>query len=83
MRISADSRRAGITLQADQRLTEHAGAALLGDDPGSQLPRRVVADMHGVAALEVRDPMPFLVAVKADDASRNALRRPHARDVTP
>lgn len=53
---------------------EHRIATGLGEYPGPVLPGRIVSYMLRVAALEVGDPMPFLVDVKADDPSRYAPR---------
>jgi hypothetical protein len=41
---------------------------MLGDYPGSDLPGRIVPDVLRVRAFEVRNPMPFFVLVKSDDA---------------
>jgi len=52
---------------AFQPLTHHAGPAGLGHDPWTDLPRRLVAHVSGVAALEIGDPLTFDVLVKTDD----------------
>lgn len=38
-----------------------------GEDPGAESPGWVVADVLGVAALEVGDPVGLVVLVKGDD----------------
>ena len=48
-------------------MAEAAGAAFGGEDPGAKGPGRVVADVLGVAAVEVGDPVGLLVLVEGDD----------------
>lgn len=55
------------TGNAFQPLTHHAGPAVLGHDPWTDLPGRFVAHVLGVAALEIGDPLTFAVLVKTDD----------------
>jgi len=40
---------------------------MLRDNPRADLPGRIVSHMLGVRALEVRNPVPFLVLVKTHD----------------
>jgi len=44
---------------------------MLGRYPGPELPRRIMPNVLGVRTLEVRNPMPFLVLVKANDAPKH------------
>jgi hypothetical protein len=48
-------------------VAEVGGAALGGEEPGAKSPGRVVADVLGVAALEVGDPVEVGVLVEGDD----------------
>ena len=57
-----------IAFPAGEALAERAFTALGGGGPGPVRPRRVVAHMLVVPALELGDPVPFVVPVKADDA---------------
>lgn len=43
------------------------GAAFRGEDPGAEGPRWVVANVLGMAALEVGDPVGVFVLVEGDD----------------
>jgi len=43
------------------------GAALFGLDPGTALPGRVVADVPGVSAGEIGDPVMLFVLMEAGD----------------
>jgi hypothetical protein len=49
-------------------------APLFGEYPGAILPRRVVAYMLGVTALEIGDPVPLVVDVEGDDAPERSPR---------
>jgi hypothetical protein len=64
------------TLDALEIFSEKGCATRLGGHPGSYLPGRIVTHMLRMAALEVRDPMPFLILMEADDSPGN--RRPRA-----
>jgi hypothetical protein len=59
----------GITFDAIQLLANESGAAFVSKDPGSECPRRVMPDMAGVPAIQVRYPITKFVLVKADNAS--------------
>jgi hypothetical protein len=52
-------------------LTEEGFSSLLGRNPFSHLPRRVVPDVLGVTAIEISDPVVLVVLMKANDFSRN------------
>jgi hypothetical protein len=56
-----------LTGNAFQPLTHHAGPTVVGHDPWTDLPRRFVAHVLSVAALEIGDPLTFDVLVKTDD----------------
>jgi hypothetical protein len=58
-----------------ERRTQPALSPLGGDHPRALLPRRTVADVLAVAALEERHPVPHFVLLEADDAA------PHERSV--
>jgi hypothetical protein len=49
-------------------LTKGGGAALRRNDPGTIGPRRIVANVLVVPALELRDPVLFFVLMETDDA---------------
>jgi hypothetical protein len=38
-----------------------------GQDPGPQLPRRVMPDMLGMAAIEISNPVSFVVLMETDN----------------
>jgi hypothetical protein len=40
--------------------------------PRTQLPRRIVPHVLAVPALQIRNPVPFIVLVESDDAARDA-----------
>ena len=42
---------------------------MLGRNPRANLPRRIVANVLGVRAFEVRNPMPFSILMKVDDSA--------------
>src|SRR5437762_2637389 len=54
-----------VALDAVQPHPEPAAAAFRGDDPRATLPRRVVADVLVVPALQLGHPVPFLILVEA------------------
>ena len=68
------------TFLARQLAAKVGRAALRSNHPRPVLPRRIVADMLGVAALEVGDPIAVLVLMKGNNsalrklAHRNSLR---------
>jgi hypothetical protein len=79
---SAAGQRAGArtaldrSLLADnalQPLPDHAGSTGVGQHPWTDLPRRLVAYVVGVAALEVGHPVAFGVLVKSRDSSPHRL----------
>jgi hypothetical protein len=49
--------------------------AMSRDDPGADLPRRIVAHVLGMSALQVGHPLPFVILMKSDDATLHV--RPH------
>ncbi len=51
------------------------GATFGGEDPGAEGPGRVVADVLGVAALQVGDPVGLLVLVESDDFVQRGHRK--------
>jgi hypothetical protein len=65
---SAPAAQALVIVRAIQVRAESAAAPCFGLRPLAHLPGRLVPDMLGVAALELCDPLPFLVLVKADNA---------------
>jgi len=48
---------------------QKAGSALLGLHPGPVLPRRVMANVPRVAALQIGNPVTFFVAMKSDNGA--------------
>ena len=48
-------------------MAEVGGAAFGGGDPGADAPGRIVADVLGVAAVQVGDPVAAVVLVEGDD----------------
>src|SRR5579872_2543032 len=60
-------RRRSIAENAVQSSTNESAPPFLGGHPGADLPGRIVADVLGVTALEIGDPVPLLVLVKAND----------------
>lgn len=56
-----------VTLDTVQSNPQPTVAALGSDDPGAAFPGRIVADMLVVSALQLGDPVPLLVLVKARD----------------
>jgi len=65
----------GRAFQALQRRTDERRAPFWRRHPWTDLPRRIVADMLRVAALQIRHPMSLIVLMEADDS------RGHAADV--
>lgn len=57
-----------VTPFAGQHPPQHGLAAFGARDPGAIDPWRVVPDVLSVAAIEVCDPMQFLILMKPDDA---------------
>jgi hypothetical protein len=55
------------TLHAHQLSPDEALSSCFGGDPWPDLPRRIVADVLGVTAVEVGDPVLFLVLMKTND----------------
>ena len=64
----------GIAVLALEFVAEAGGAAFGGEDPGAESPGRVMADMLGVPAREVGNPVGLLVLVKGDDFARDGHR---------
>jgi hypothetical protein len=62
-----------VANHALQPLADHAGSTGVGQHPWSDLPRRLVAHVLGVAALEVGHPVAFGVLVKSRDSSPHLL----------
>ncbi len=58
-----------VALDTVQPNPQSAAAPLGSDDPRAALPGRVVADMLVVPALQLGDPVPLLVLVKARNAT--------------
>jgi hypothetical protein len=52
-----------------QRRAEAFPAGGLGEDPGPELPRRLVPDMLGVTTREVGDPVSLGILVKTSNCS--------------
>ncbi len=65
-------------IDAHQRLSGEALPAGVGRYPRAVLPGWIVSDVLIVPALQLRDPMSFLILMKSDNASRDsALLRLH------
>ena len=62
-------RRVPIAFDAVQPSTNEAESTIRRGNPRSDLPGRVVTDVLGVAALEVRNPVLLFVLVEANDAA--------------
>ena len=62
-----DASGAFVAAPAFQNAAQAALPALLGSNPGPNLPGRVMAHMLGVPALELRDPVLLLVLVVPHD----------------
>lgn len=58
-----------VAQHAVERRPEVSGTGGLCQNPGTVAQRRIVANMLGVPALELRDPVPLSVLVKTGDAS--------------
>jgi len=58
-------------LNAQQLLPDKSPSTCLGHHPRPVLPRRIVAHVLGVPALEIGDPMLFFVLMESDDAAWN------------
>ena len=54
----------GDAFHASQRRADERRAAFRRRDPWTDLPRRIVADMLRVAALEIGDPVLFIILMK-------------------
>ena len=54
------------------------GAAFWGEDPGADGPRRVVADVLGVAAFEIGDPVEVGILVEGNDFAER-----HTEEISP
>lgn len=59
------------TLHATKRAADEARPAGFRCDPRPRLPRRLVPHMLRVTALEVGDPMTFIILMEPDDPSWN------------
>jgi hypothetical protein len=59
----------GVAPHAVQRRTEEARAPLGGRHPLAVLPRRVVTHVLAMSAVEIRDPMTFIIPVEPDNAT--------------
>ena len=72
--------------RAEHAAERHAyvlGAPRLGDDPRPLLPGRIVPNMLGMAAFEIRDPVSQVVLVKSDDAARYGGIGGHVKKIGP
>jgi len=69
--VGASAQRTG---DAREGGTDESAPPLLGLHPRPHLPRWVVSHVLAVPALQLCDPVPFVVLMKADDAARD--RRP-------
>ena len=58
-----------VTIDAVKLLADESVAALFSSDPGPQGPGRVMPNVAGVPAIQVRYPIIQFVLVKADDDS--------------
>ena len=56
-----------IAFPAIEKVAKFRGAARFGLDPGTALPGRVMADVSGVSAGEIGDPVMLFVLMKSDD----------------
>ena len=75
-RVSSKNRgRSRLAGDALQPLANHAGPAVVGENPRTHLPRRVVAHVLGVAALQVGHPVILGVLVKTDDLPLHCASR--------
>ena len=61
----------GLALRAFEFVADEAGAAFGGDNPGAVGEGGIVADVAGVAALEVGNPMLLFVLVKTYDFAKH------------
>src|SRR4051812_7687994 len=68
-------------LDTHQRLSDEALSSRLGRNPRAHLPRRIVSDVLGVPAGQIRDPVLLIILMEADDLSRNASRFSHRASV--
>ncbi|HVY94420.1 MAG TPA: hypothetical protein VHA14_16780 [Bryobacteraceae bacterium] len=62
-----------LTFFAKQLMAEEVRAARRGGDPRAVFPRRFVADVLGVAAFEIGNPVSIFVLVEGDDAAFHQL----------
>ena len=67
LRRPAVGRLVPIAFLASEHGTEHAAAALRCNDPRPVRPGRVMTHVLEMAAVELRDPIPFFVLVIVDD----------------
>jgi hypothetical protein len=68
----------GITPSARQRRAQAALTTVWGHHPFPDLPRRIVAHVHGVTALEVRHPVRLVVLMESKDSALHARRGPES-----
>ena len=64
---------AGHAFLAEQLDSQKSGPALGRQHPRTHLPRRIVPHVLPVPALEIGDPVPFLVGMKPDDFPGDGL----------
>jgi hypothetical protein len=64
-------RQVGLALFAGEFAVEVGGTALLGEDPFAERPRWVMADVLGVAAFELSDPVTLIILVEGDDSAED------------
>ena len=63
-------------LPAEKLHPDEPGAPLGGHDPRAILPWRVMSHVLAVSALELRNPVPFVIGVEADNATRDRVISP-------
>ncbi len=68
-----------IAFGAIELFADPPGMAFLGEHPGAELPRWVVADVAGMATGEVGDPVIFLVLVETGDRAKHLVFQRTAR----
>jgi len=64
-----------FTLFAGEFATEVRGAAFGSEDPGTEGPGWIMADVLGVATFEVSDPVRLVVLMKGDDFAEDGHER--------
>jgi len=66
--------RKGVALHAVERHADESGPRFLRQDPRPVLPRRIMSDVLGMAALEFGNPVLLFVLMESNNAALHGYR---------